>query len=408
MLRKICIFLKLALLLPINKQPMQFVLVDIADREKFYPFSLTQSVAQFRMGIYSFQERWEHLLNKETAIYTVPYLQKLYHNSDFLQNKEAAIFINVTCIPTADLVDAILNLKFGEKIISKSGKWIATYTDERSIEKILLANFTPITFEQGAFVQDAMGMLQLHTKFIENDFNWAKKHGAGIKIDTSNKVIQPENIFIEKGAEVHCAILNASTGPIYIGKNAMIMEGAAIRGPFVLGKKGVVKMNTSIYGATTIGPYCLAGGEIKNSILMGYSNKGHEGYLGDSIIGQWCNLGAGTCNSNIKNTAGPIQMWNEAKQIWETVGQKMGMLVGDYSRFAIQSSINTGSYIGVSANIFGNGLLPKFIPNFTWGVVSGYQIDKAIEDIGNWKQLKGFVMSEEEKQVLQKLYIKAS
>jgi UDP-N-acetylglucosamine diphosphorylase/glucosamine-1-phosphate N-acetyltransferase len=387
---------------------MQFVLVDIADREKFYPFSLTQSVAQFRMGIYSFQERWEHLLNKETAIYTVPYLQKLYHNSDFLQNKEAAIFINVTCIPTTDLVDEILNLKFGEKIISKSGKWIATYTDERSIEKILLANFTPITFEQGAFVQDAMGMLQLHTKFIENDFNWAKKHGVGIKIDTSNKVIQPENIFIEKGAEVHCAILNASTGPIYIGKNAMVMEGAAIRGPFVLGEKGVVKMNTSIYGATTIGPYCLAGGEIKNSILMGYSNKGHEGYLGDSIIGQWCNLGAGTCNSNIKNTAGPIQMWNEAKQIWETVGQKMGMLVGDYSRFAIQSSINTGSYIGVSANIFGNGLLPKFIPNFTWGVVSGYQIDKAIEDIGNWKQLKGFVMSEEEKQVLQKLYIKAS
>jgi UDP-N-acetylglucosamine diphosphorylase/glucosamine-1-phosphate N-acetyltransferase len=387
---------------------MQFVLVDIADREKFYPFSLTQSVAQFRMGIYSFQERWEHFLNKETSIYTVPYLQNLYDNSDFLQNNEAAIFINVTSIPTADLVAAILNLKFGEKIISKSGKWIATYSDERSFEKILLANFAPITYENGVFVEDAIGMLQLHTKFIENDFNWAKKHGTGIKIDTSNKVIQPENIFIEKGAEVHFAILNASTGPIYIGKNAMIMEGVAIRGPFVLGEKGVVKMNSSIYGATTIGPYCLAGGEIKNSVLMGFSNKGHEGYLGDSIIGHWCNLGAGTCNSNIKNTAGPIQMWNEAKQIWETVGQKMGMFVGDYSRFAIQSSINTGSYIGVSANIFGNGLLPKFMPNFTWGVVPGYQIDKAIEDIGNWKQLKGFVMSEEEKQVLQKLFKKAS
>ena len=408
MLRKICNFLKLALLLHINKHTMQFVLVDIADREKFYPFSLTQSVAQFRMGIYSFQERWEHLLNKETAIYTAPYLQKLYDNSDFLQNKEAAIFINVTCIPTIELVDAIVNLKIGEKIISKSGKWIATYSEDRTFEKILLGIFAPITFEQGEFVQDAIGMLQLHTKFIENDFTWVKNHVTGIKIDTSNKVIQPENIFIEKGAEVHCAILNASTGPIYIGKNAMIMEGTAIRGPFVLGEKGVVKMNTSIYGATTIGPYCLAGGEIKNSVLMGFSNKGHEGYLGDSIIGHWCNLGAGTCNSNIKNTAGPIQMWNEAKQIWETVGQKMGMLVGDYSRFAIQSSINTGSYIGVSANIFGNGLLPKFIPNFTWGIVPGYQIDKAIEDIGNWKQLKGFVMSEEEKQVLQKLYKKAS
>lgn len=407
-LRKIYLFLKLALLLQLNRHFMQMVLVDIADREKFYPFSLTQSVAQFRIGIFSFQERWEHLLNKETAIYTTSYLQKLYNNSDFLQNKEASIFINVTCLPTVDLVAAILNLKIGEKIISKSGKWIATCSEERFFEKILLANFAPITFEQGEFVQDAIDMLKLHNKLIENDFSWIKANTTGVKIDASNKVIQPENIFIEKGAEVHCTILNASTGPIYIGKNAIIMEGTAIRGPFVLGEKGVVKMNTSIYGATTIGPYCLAGGEIKNSILMGFSNKGHEGYLGDSIIGHWCNLGAGTCNSNIKNTAGPIQMWDEAKQIWETVGQKMGMLVGDYSRFAIQSSINTGSYIGVSANIFGNGLLPKFIPNFTWGVVTGYQIEKAIEDIGNWKQLKGFVMSEEEKQVLQKLYKRAS
>lgn len=387
---------------------MQVVLVDIADREKFYPFSFTQSVAQFRIGIFSFKERWEHLLKTETGIYTAPYLQKLYHNSDFLQNKEATIFINVTCIPTIDLVDAIFNLKLGEKIISKSGKWIATYSEERSFEKILLANFLPITFDKVEFVQDAISMLKLHNKFIENDFTWVKSNTTGIKIDPSNIVIQPENIFIEKGAEVHCAILNASTGPIYIGKNAMIMEGTAIRGPFVLGEKGVVKMNTSIYGATTIGPYCYAGGEIKNSILMGFSNKGHEGYLGDSIIGHWCNLGAGTCNSNIKNTAGPIQMWDESKQIWETVGQKMGMLVGDYSRFAIQSSINTGSYIGVSANIFGNGLLPKFIPNFTWGVVKGYQIDKAIEDIGNWKLLKGFVMSEEEKMILHKIFKKAS
>lgn len=387
---------------------MQMVLVDTVDREKFYPFSLTQSVAQLRIGIFSFQERWEHLLKNETAIYTAAYLQKLYQNSDFLQNKDAAVFINVTCIPTADLVATILQLKLGEKLISKSGKWIATHTEERTIEKILLANFAPITYEQAEFVDDAISMLQWHSKFIENDFSWAKANATTVKVDASNKVIQPENIFIEKGAEVHCAILNASTGPIYIGKNAMIMEGTAIRGPFVLGEKAVVKMNTSIYGATTIGPYCLAGGEIKNSILMGFSNKGHEGYLGDSIIGHWCNLGAGTCNSNIKNTAGPIQMWDEYKQIWETVGKKMGMLVGDYSRFAIQSSINTGSYIGVSANIFGNGLLPKFIPNFTWGVVQGYQIEKAIEDINNWKLLKGFMITAEEKQVLQTLYKKTT
>ena len=137
---------------------------------------------------------------------------------------------------------------------------------------------------------------------------------------------------------------------------------------------------------------------------MGYSNKGHEGYLGDSIIGFWCNLGAGTCNSNIKNTAGAIQMWNESKQVWDTIGQKMGMLVGDYSRFAIQSSVNTGSYIGVSANIFGNGLLPKNLPNFTWGILPGYQFEKVIEDIQNWKKLKGSNITEEEQQILKHLH----
>lgn len=407
-LRKIYNFLKLVLLLHINKLTMQVVLVDIADREKFYPFSLTQSVAQFRIGIFTFQERWEHFLNQETSIYTAPYLQHLTNNNDFLQNKEPSIFINVTCIPNIELVQSILNLKLGEKLVDSTGKWIATYSEERLIEKILLANFAPITFESALFVQDAIAMLHLNSTLIESDFAWVKKNSKSIKINASNKVIQPENVFIEEGADVQCAILNASSGPIYIGKHAIIMEGAAIRGPFVLGEKAVVKMNTSIYGSTSIGPYCLAGGEIKNSILMGCSNKGHEGYLGDSIIGHWCNVGAGTCNSNIKNTAGPIQMWDEFKQEWVTVGQKMGMLVGDYSRFAIQSSINTGSYIGVSANIFGNGLLPKFMPNFTWGVVSGYQIDKAMEDIDNWKQLKGFSMSDAEKQVLQKLYKKTS
>ena len=223
-------------------------------------------------------------------------------------------------------------------------------------------------------------------------------------IDPSNNLVHADNIFIEAGATVLCVNLNASDGPIYIGKESIVMEGTSIRGPFVLGQKGVVKMNASIYGATTIGPYCLAGGEIKNSVLMGYSNKGHEGYLGDSIIGHWCNIGAGTCNSNIKNTAGIVQMWNEFKQEWEEVGQKMGMLMGDYSRFAIQSSINTGSYIGVSANIFGNGLLPKNLPNFTWGILAGYQYEKAVSDLSNWKKLKGFTVTEAEKLVLKHLY----
>jgi UDP-N-acetylglucosamine diphosphorylase / glucose-1-phosphate thymidylyltransferase / UDP-N-acetylgalactosamine diphosphorylase / glucosamine-1-phosphate N-acetyltransferase / galactosamine-1-phosphate N-acetyltransferase len=383
---------------------MRYVLVDIADRGNFYPFSLTQSLANIRVGIYTIQERWEQWLNEPCSIYTANYLQVLLEDSSFLKTDESLFFINITCLPNEKLITQINSLKEGEKLMSDTGKWIATKSKERSFQKILLASLPPITYQEVSFVQDQIQLLSLHAKWIERDFQWVKGKRKSQPIDSSNKIVHPENIFIEEGATVSCSNLNASEGPIYIGKDAIVMEGTSIRGPFVLGQKGVVKMNASIYGATTIGPYSLAGGEIKNSVLMGFSNKGHEGYLGDSIIGYWCNIGAGTCNSNLKNTAGTVQMWNEFKQEWEEVGQKMGMLMGDYSRFAIQSSINTGSYIGVSANIFGNGLLPKNLPNFTWGILPGYQYDKAISDLNNWKKLKGFTVTEAEKLVLKHLY----
>ena len=383
---------------------MQYILVDIADREHFYPFTLTNSLASCRVGIFSFKERWEQYTHDTCGVYTAPYLQALYEDSEFLKNEEVLYFINVACIPSEKLMEAIKALKEGEKLMTAGGKWIATKTKERQISKILMAEKPPIVIEEVSFVLNQLQLLSNHAKLIERDFKWVTSQRKSEPIDPSNNVINKNQIFIEKGATVLCSNLNASDGFIYIGNESIIMEGSSIRGSFVLGKKAVVKMNTSIYGTTTVGPYCLAGGEIKNSILMGYSNKGHEGYLGDSIIGHWCNLGAGTCNSNVKNTAGEIQMWNEFKGEWENVGQKMGMLVGDYSRFAIQSSINTGSYIGVSANIFGNGLLPKHIPNFTWGVIPGYQLDKAIEDIHNWKKMKGFSITEAEKQVLKQLY----
>ena len=383
---------------------MRYVLVDIADRGNFYPFSLTQSLANIRVGIYTIQERWEQALKETCSVYTAPYLQVLFEDNDFLKNEESLYFINITCIPNEELIAHINALKEGEKLMSATGKWIATKSKDRSFQKILLASLPPITYQEVDFVQDQIQLLSLHTKWIERDLHWVKAKRKSQPIDSSNKVVHPENIFIEEGATVLCSNLNASVGPIYIGKDAIVMEGTSIRGPFVLGQKGVVKMNASIYGATTIGPYCLAGGEIKNSVLMGFSNKGHEGYLGDSIIGYWCNIGAGTCNSNLKNTAGIIQMWNEFKQEWEEVGHKMGMLMGDYSRFAIQSSINTGSYIGVSANIFGNGLLPKHLPNFTWGILPGYQYEKVISDLNNWKKLKGFTVTEAEKLVLKHLY----
>lgn len=385
---------------------MQYILVDIANREQFYPFSLTRSLAECRVGLYSFQERWEKFIGEEAGIYTASYLQVLYPSS-FLNGNDLHTYINITIVPNDPLISQIKGLKEGEKLISSSGKWIATKTKEKTIPKILLADLPPIAIEGVEWVENSIDLLKRHACFIRSDFKLATQNRLSQKVNDTNRLIQEDQIFIEEGATVSCSNLNASEGPIYIGREAVIMEGASIRGPFVIGNKAVVKMNTSIYGSTSIGPYCLAGGEIKNSIIMGFSNKGHDGYLGDSIIGFWCNLGAGTSNSNVKNSAGQVQLWNEAQQVWDTVGQKMGMLVGDYSRFAIQSSINTGSYIGVSANVFGNGLLPKNLPNFTWGTMPGYVFEKVMEDIGNWKKMKGFEVTQEEQLVLEHLYKQA-
>jgi len=382
---------------------MQFVLVDQPDSVHFYPFSLTRSLTELRVGIFTIKERWDALLNTECQVFTRSYLQGLYV-APFLNHEDAVIFINATCIPDSTILEAIFNLQEGASLMSEDGKWIASLTKEKSIGKMLLGDPNLKTTLPAKFFKNPMHLLQLNASMIQSDFKHVKSKGSSIVVDASNRLICPENIFIEAGAILSGVSLNASEGPIYIGKNALLMEGVAIRGPFVLGEKAVVKMNACIYGATTVGPYCTIGGEIKNSILMGFSNKAHEGYLGDSVIGQWCNIGAGTSNSNVKNTAGPIQIWNEYQKSWDTIGNKMGMLVGDYTRFAIQSSINTGSYIGVSSNIYGDGLLPKMIPNFSWGVVKGYILEKAIEDIQNWKKMKGFHISDAEKEVLSTLF----
>lgn len=382
---------------------MPFVLVDLANRDQFYPFCLTRSLTELRVGIMTIQERWEAVLNASCEVYTAPYLQGLY-SAKFLAHSNELIFINACCIPNQAIHSALLNLKSGENLINEDGKWIASKTTERSLGKILLGDPSLKTTVAADFIKNAMHLLHLNKNFIQADFERNISNKKSVEVDATNRLICPENIFIEEGAVLTGASLNASEGPIYIGKNALVMEGVAIRGPFVLGEKSVIKMNASIYGATTVGPYCTIGGEIKNSIILGFSNKAHEGYLGDSIIGHWCNLGAGTSNSNVKNTAGPIQIWNQYEKTWDTVGNKMGMLVGDYTRFAIQSSINTGSYIGVSANIYGNGLLPKMIPNFSWGITKGYLLDKAMEDIQNWKKMKGFQISDAEKEVLTTLF----
>ena len=249
-------------------------------------------------------------------------------------------------------------------------------------------------------------LMQLTDRAIRNDFALLATLKKSQPVASTNRVISPENILIEEGARVDHALLNASTGPIYISANAEIMEGAMIRGPFFLGENSVVKMGAKIYGATSVGKKCIVGGEIKNSVFFDFSNKAHDGYLGDAVIGSWCNLGAGCSCSNIKNTATDINVWFQPANKTVNAGNKCGLLLGDYSRAAINTSFNTGTITGICCNIFGEGLTPKYIPSFSWGYSSSskYAFEKAISDITNWKKLKNEPLSTDEIQKLKHIF----
>ncbi|THU30434.1 glucose-1-phosphate thymidylyltransferase [Niastella caeni] len=332
---------------------------EVADH--LFPFTQTRSVADIRVGMLTIREKWEKLLQQPIKV-----LKK-----DEEPPNDAIVFA-ANIIPTAAFIKSIFN-PAGE----------ATNQPDYSSVKIL---------------QYPWHIFQWNDWALREDYLLITQNRTSEPIPETVQTANAAHIFIEPGAVLNHCILNASTGPVYIGKNAEIMEGALIRGPFSLGEGAVVKMGAKIYGATTIGPYCMAGGEIKNSILFGYSNKAHDGYLGDSVIGEWCNLGAGTSNSNIKNTASEVNVWHYQTREYIRAGIKCGLLMGDYSRSAINTSFNTGTVVGVCANIFGEGMPPKFVPSFTWGNkgLSLYEFEKALADISNWKKLKNQVLGEEE------------
>ncbi len=311
-------------------------------------------------------------------------------------------------IPDGDLIDTILSLDSSCCIADEkgliAGRTKISFDDFDAANSLaLFQNITDHALVKR--IEHPWQLMQWNDGMIRKDYFLVTRDRISQAIPSSVNTIQPENIFIEEGAKLSFCTLNASTGPIYIGKNAEIMEGSVIRGPFVLGENSVLKLNSRVYGATTLGPSCMGGGEIKNTVMMGYSNKAHDGYLGDSVVGEWCNFGAGSTNSNIKNTAGEVKVWDMDSKQYLPVGNKCGVILGDYSRVAINSSINTGSVIGVSCNVFGAGLLPTIVSNFSWGVVgTKYEFAKALADINNWKKLKGHVLSKEESSVLEYIF----
>jgi UDP-N-acetylglucosamine diphosphorylase/glucosamine-1-phosphate N-acetyltransferase len=241
---------------------------------------------------------------------------------------------------------------------------------------------------------------------IRFDFRLLTEGRESEAIPDTVRVSEPGSVFIEPGARLEHCVLNASEGPIYIGKDALVMDGAMLRGPVAVCEGAVVKMGATLYGGTTVGPFCNVGGEVKNSVLMDFSNKAHHGYLGDSVIGRWCNLGAGTSASNVRNTAGPVKVWSMSRDRFEEAGAKCGLVMGDHCRTAIDTSFNSGAVVGLSSNVFGGkGLSPKFIPSFSWGLEGGvYELDKALVHIGNWMAFKGKSPDREELAIIKGLY----
>ena len=340
---------------------MKIVLDDISGKNNLYPFTATRSVADIRVGILTIREKWEKLLDRK-----IDTISELTLNDS--ESKEVEQ-ISANIIPSQQWLNAFL----------------------------LRQNITDKNLEYPWHI------FQNNDMALREDFELVCSGRTSALVSSTNKLVASENIFSEEGAVMEHCILNATEGPIYIGKNALVMEGCLIRGPVAICEGSVVKMGTKIYGATTIGPYCMAGGEIKNSVLFSYSNKAHDGYLGDSVIGEWCNLGAGTSNSNIKNTAGIVKVWVQDNNEYLPAGIKCGLLIGDYSRTAINTSFNTGTVVGVCCNIFSEGFPPKYIQHFSWGQEE-YKLEKALLDIDNWKKLKGKTITPEEIKILTDIY----
>ncbi len=382
---------------------------EFCQPENLYPFTLTRHLQDIRVGILTIREKWEKLLQlpsfnkKEDTYKDTPASVDLV---EAVQNGDCYL-IHGNVLPTPALVQAVQQLQHGQVITTIDGLHIIYKLSKQDIneQKQIKVNQS-IPFHQPLhIIQHPWDIFNKNDWAIREDFALIVNQRISQSIPGFVQTQQSENIFIEEGASIGLGtIINAATGPVYIGKNVTIMEGTIIRGPFAIGEGAVLKMGAKIYGATTIGPYSVVGGEIKNSVIFGHSNKAHDGYLGDAVIGEWCNIGAGVSNSNLKNTANDVFIWQPKGK--HNAGKKCGVLMGDYARVAINTSINTGTVIGVGANVFTNGLTPKFIPSFAWGIddTTKYDFDKALEHINNWKKLKHSSVTTTEKNLLNYIY----
>ncbi|MFD2939903.1 GlmU family protein [Flavobacterium notoginsengisoli] len=347
---------------------MNYILFDGPVRNALLPFTFTRPVADILVGIMTIRQKWERRLGSTITTITEEYLSEKFPMVEMEEN----VMINAAYLPNDALAEMVSNLSENQAIF-KGEDVIAFFASENQ-EEVDFDSYEIIQYNDDCItIEHTWDIFSKNDAAIRQDFAYLTEDRKSQPIPKSVNVIAPENIFIEEGAKLEFVTLNASNGPIYIGKNTEIMEGTAIRGPFALCENAMVKMSAKVYGATTVGPGSRIGGEVKNSVLFANSNKGHEGFLGDSVLGEWCNIGADSNNSNLKNNYEEVKLWSyETEGFAKTGLQFCGLMMGDHSKCGINTMFNTGTVVGVSANIFGSGFPRNFVPSFSWGGAAGF------------------------------------
>lgn len=384
---------------------MNIILFD-QDRENLLPFAYTRPIAEFRCGILTLKEKWEKRINGATfSFLTEDYLQEKYP----AVYSEKNIYLSANLLSSDEIVSAVHLLQENDALHSEDGSLIAFRSKERldltSLEQI---DCNPISFSSKvSSIVNVWDIFSKNGEEIEKDFDLITKGRKSQELDSTNTHIG-ERLFIEDGAKVQAAILNSTTGAIYIAKDAEVMEGSVVRGGLALCEGAVLKLASKIYGPTTIGPYSKVGGEVNNSVIFGYSNKGHDGFLGNSVLGEWCNLGADTNVSNLKNNYASIKLWNYQKGGFKDSGlQFCGMMMGDHSKSGINTMFNTATVVGVSANIYGGGFPRNFVPSFSWGGSekwTTYQIKKAFEVAEKVMERRNIKFTDLDKEILKNIF----
>ena len=362
---------------------------------RFAPLTLTRPVGNLRMGIFTNDERWKFFLSEAIITYkTENYLSGKYPSSTL-----DVIEVNASVIPNEDMIAAIYHLSNNE-VLMIGENWLARIGDATKVVEY--------KGEIPVIISERWHLYEKNSEVLVADFKLITAGRTSQELSTTNLVIGDENlIFLEEGAIVEGAILNTKTGPIYVAKHAEIMEGSIVRGPLAMNEHSALKLGTKIYGAVTLGPHCKVGGEVNNAVFQAYSNKGHDGFVGNSLIGEWCNLGADTNTSNLKNNYGFVSTYSyETNKEEATDIQFMGICMGDHSKCGINTMYNTATVVGVSANIFGSGFPAKFVDSFSWGGSDGIQtfkFEKAIEYSNNMMQRRDLQLTEDEIQILKKI-----